>query len=813
MMKLFCSISFCIFVQVQSIYAQTLDIQGTLSDSINKTSLPYGYVLVKNAKDSLLTGVLSDEKGFFVIKRISKQQIAYLQVNYVGYKTKKIDLSRNNSAKIELGTLELIPEMYKLKETTIVGTTKYMERKFDRQVYNMGDNRISSSRTVLDLLRTLPGVVIDEEGNIRYKGTQATIYVDDQPSLFLYPNVEMIPVAMVKKVELIDVAMYNGGTGTGGIINFKMKTVTDDGLSGMFSSDANTVVFNRFDLYKGFVNLNYKVKNLVFFNNFSENNQHQYIDRDSEGLLNYDNLYKTKDNLHQITNRNGFFNYTGIKIAIKEKTRIIIGEGFYGDYRKQFSGTTSQQNLLNSNSSFDSYSTAGKYNTNSKGISFGIWVTHNFLKGKVIRGGLNFEHSIAPGNFETNYSYKYIDSAPIDSISQITYDKREKRNNLIFNIIYINPINASIQWNAGINSINRLQQLNDNKAYMNNIVNLPLTTYTEGKTQNHEFFWKIGSTFNKWKLNGGVSLQYNKIDANFTRFLMSNKDTLLFVHKIFFNFLPSVTISFALDSMQELKLTYARTVNAPDYFYLCNFMDKSNPRYWRVGNSSLDPISLHNLYLGYTYSKEKWNLSVETFFSLTNNDIYTVSYPSSSTIWLNIPDNLARKSSIGIDFASWIMLNKAIDFSLSSNLLHTFLDASSLNKRFQELGLNNIDLKKKDFGFSIKCSTNLRFNTTTSGMLYINYFSREITFEGYNFGSISSSISLTKKLFNNKFLLSFGIHNLFDDLIKHGSYSNYAGVTETVIQKSSNYRRNYFISLLYKFKQGDRGTKDYKIGR
>ncbi|MDP4202023.1 MAG: TonB-dependent receptor [Bacteroidota bacterium] len=812
-MKLFVFIFSFIFVQAQSFNAQTLDVQGVLSDSITKSVLPYGYIVAKNAKDSLLAGVLADERGVFLLKKISKQQMAYLQINYVGYKTKNIGLSSNNSSKIELGTLELTPDLYKLKETTVVGTIKYMERKFDRQVYNMSDNRISSARTVLDLLRTLPGVVVDEEGNIRYKGAQATIYVDDQPSSFLYPNVEMIPVAMIKKVELIDIAMYNGSTGTGGIINLKMKSITNEGISGIFSSDANTIFLNRLDLYKGFLNLNYKIKNITIFNNFSESNQHQNTDRDTEGFLNYEYPYKTTNISNQITNRNGFFNYTGIKISLKEKTRIIIGEGFYCDNRKQFSGTTNQQTFLSSNSFFDSYSTTEKYIISSKGISFGIWGAHDFMNGQAIRGGVNFEHSIAPGNLETNYSYKYINSLPIDSTSQIAYDKKERRNNLIFNLIYIHPINTSIQWNIGINSVNRLQQTNNNKAYVNTMANLPLTTYTTGRTQNHELFWKIGSVFHKWKFNGGVSLQYNRIFANYTRFQISNKDTLLHVHKEFLNILPSVTISFALDSIQAIKLTYAQSINAPDYFYLCNFVDKSNPRSWRTGNSLLDPVRLQNLYLGYTFSKEKWNLSAETFFSLTDNEIYTVSYPYSSTVWLNIPDNLAKRSSIGIDFSSWLMLNKSMDFSLSSSLLHTFIDASSLNNRFQELGLNKMDLKKKSFGFNVKCSMNLRFNPTTSGMLYINYFSREITFEGYNYGYINSSASLTKKFANNKLFLTIGIHNLLDDLVIHGGYINYAGLTATAKQESSNYRRNYFISLQYKIKQGDRGTRDYKAGR
>jgi len=122
--------------------------------------------------------------------------------------------------------------------------------------------------------------------------------------------------------------------------------------------------------------------------------------------------------------------------------------------------------------------------------------------------------------------------------------------------------------------------------------------------------------------------------------------------------------------------------------------------------------------------------------------------------------------------------------------------------------LNANGFKKKDFGYNVKLSTDVLFSKRTTGTFYVNYFSREITFEGYKYDYINSSLSVTQKFFDNKLLCTIGINNIFDDLINHGEYYNYGGISKTSFENNSDYKPAYFLTLQYKFRQGDRGTKD-----
>ena len=203
--------------------------------------------------------------------------------------------------------------------------------------------------------------------------------------------------------------------------------------------------------------------------------------------------------------------------------------------------------------------------------------------------------------------------------------------------------------------------------------------------------------------------------------------------------------------------------------------------------------------MGYTYNKQKWNFNADVFYSITNNEISYLTIPYNDVISITTPANISHNSSVGIELASWVSIKEKCDLNFSSSVNHTYIETSNLNDN---------GLKKKEFGFNVKFSSDIFFSEKTSCTFYINYFSREITFEGYKFDYINSSLSLTHKFFDNKLMLTIGINNVFDDFVKHGSSYNYSGFNKKTIETSSDYQPTYFFTLQYKFRQGDRGTKE-----
>jgi len=788
--------------------SQIIEINGSLYDSLSKLNLAYGNIIVKNYKDSIITSALTNEQGEFKIKNLTFKNGMYLQTNYLGYIDKRIDFDLNNNSKINIGRIYVSQSVTHIKEATVVGKTKYMEQKFDRKVFNISETKTTSAKDIFDLLITLPGVTVDQDQNIKYKGAPATIYVDDQPAEYVYPKTEMIPVASVLKIELIDASLHSGA-GKGGIINIKMKAITSDGLSGIAKTNNSTIEFKKLYNSNNYINANYKIKKIIFFDNFNYRHFNSYNSNETEGLLNYNSSsYLLHNNFSDKNSEDVLWNYVGLRFLPNPKTRFHISGGFYKDNGTFPSENYFQQNDNSTNSIYGMYNVVNtnNYDDLNKRINGSFYHSFDSIGREVSAyGGFSrYNHNDILLN---TFNYQYIASTSIDSTYNYKIDGSLMQTNIYGGVYYNHPINAKTRWNCGWSGWFVFNEHLDNIYSQNEIVYLPLTSYTNGANQSQKAYWRIGTTVKKWKFDAGTSAQYDQSVANFTRYTLDSKDTLLNVNEYSFKLLPSATIIFSLDSLQEIKFTYSKSIQSlsnnhvqnPWNNQLCDFIDKTNPYNWSVGNSKLVPTEYHNLYLGYSFNKETWNINTDVFYSITNNDISNLSIPVNDVITLTMPQNIAHNRSIGVELESWVSLKKKYDLNFSSSINHTNISA---------LDLNGADLKKKDFGYNFKFSTNIPFGDKTSGTFYVNYFSREITFEGYQYDYINSSFSLTHKFFEKKLLLTLGVNNLFDNLVKHGSYYNYGGISQNTIKNSSSYKPKYFITLQYKFRQGDRGTKD-----
>lgn len=784
--------------------SQTIEITGSIADSSSKQILSFGNILVRDSNDSIIRGALTNENGEFKIKNVSFKKGHYLLVKYIGYLDKKIEINYTNSPKINVGKIFVQPDVNQIKELAVVGKAKYMEQQFDRKVFNINSAKTTSAKNIFDLLRTLPGVTVELNDNVKYKGAPATIYVDDQPAEYVYPKTEMIPVASVLKIELID-ASLRSGEGKGGIINIKMKNLSTDGFSGVAQTENSTVEFKDLNSSEEYINANYKVKKVLFYYNANYNHTNSFNNSKTDGTLNYGtNNYQLNDESGNENINDALWNYGGLRYSINSNTRFRLTGGFYTGKGTYLSQGSSQRSNIITNTIYDKYNANSDYNNNylSKWLNASFYHKIDTIGKEIsIYGGLQDQGS---GNISLNsYQYQYVSSMPMDSSENYKTKMDWAQLGFYGGLFHNHPINAKTRWNFGWNGWFQLKGHTNDIYSQNEIINYPKTSYTNGTVQRQTASWRIGSTINKWKLDAGISAQYNKNVVEFKRYtedsLLNVKDTLLKVYQDDLHALPSATIVFSLDSLNEIKFTYSRSIQSVWYNQLCDFIDKQNPRNWSAGNSKLKPTAYNNLFLGYTYNKQKWNFNADIFYSITNNDISYLTIPFNDVISITKPANISHNSSVGIELSSWVSIKEKCDLNFSSTINHTSIETSTLNDN---------GLKKKDFGFNVKFSSDLFLSQKTTGTFYINYFSREITFEGYKFDYINSSISLTHKFFDNALMLTFGVNNLFDNLIKHGSYYNYSGIIQKTNETSSSYMPNYFITLQYKFRQGDRGTKE-----
>jgi hypothetical protein len=237
-----------------SVSAQTSTniVAGTISDTISKQNLYKAVISILSAKDSMLVKFArTDLKGHFEIKDLPPGKYVLLTTfpNYADY-TDTLTLAANTVA--DLGRISMITRAHLLQEVIVKQTISAIRMKGDTLEYKADSFHVDANASVEELLKKMPGMQVDKNGQITAQGKKIQkVLVDgeeffgDDPTLVT----QNIRANMVDKVQVYDKrsdqAEFTGvddGERTT-TLNLKLK---DDKKKGYFGKLDGTVGTNGF---------------------------------------------------------------------------------------------------------------------------------------------------------------------------------------------------------------------------------------------------------------------------------------------------------------------------------------------------------------------------------------------------------------------------------------------------------------------------------------------------------------------------------------------------------------------------------------
>lgn len=181
-------------------YSQEIELRGTVKDSL-KTPLNYANVVVKPTnKNKSLQYTVTDEKGLYRLY-FQKGDTVIITVSYLGYIPINFEFIANKSTTkhfIMKTSPEQLDEIIIEMPVTVKGdTTTYRTDKFVT----------GEERKLKNVLKKLPGVEVDKNGNITVQGKKITKMLVDGKKFFGGNSklaVDNIPADAVDKVQVID---------------------------------------------------------------------------------------------------------------------------------------------------------------------------------------------------------------------------------------------------------------------------------------------------------------------------------------------------------------------------------------------------------------------------------------------------------------------------------------------------------------------------------------------------------------------------------------------------------------------------------
>ncbi|MDD3721041.1 MAG: carboxypeptidase-like regulatory domain-containing protein [Lutibacter sp.] len=200
------------------IFSQSVKLEGTVKDKANNPLEMANVIAFKKGTNTLQSYSITDSKGNYRLS-LDQNEVYTLKVSYLGFNTKNVEITVGKSAADILENIVLEESNESLNEVQI---TYEMPVKIvgDTIVYNADSFTSGKEKKLEDVLKKLPGIDIDDNGEVEVEGKKIQKVLVEGKEFFDGDSklaTQNIPANAIDKVQVLK--NYNEVSGMRGVTN------------------------------------------------------------------------------------------------------------------------------------------------------------------------------------------------------------------------------------------------------------------------------------------------------------------------------------------------------------------------------------------------------------------------------------------------------------------------------------------------------------------------------------------------------------------------------------------------------------------
>lgn len=594
--------------------AASIQLIGTKFDSVSR-----------KRKDTILSGMLSRSNGDFSLENLPIFGQFRLTITAIGYKTidQKVnfdlkmtpgqDMSQAmNAVDKDLGNIKLEQDAQSLDAVTVTASKPLIQMGIDRKIINVEKNINAAGGSAIDVMRNVPSVNVDIDGNVSLRNAAPTIFVDGRPTTL---SLDQIPADAIATIELITnpSAKYDASGGQSGIINIVLKKNRKAGYSGSIRAGVDSR--GRFN-GGGDINMRQGKINVFANGNYNQRKSKSWGEMDRLSEERGKTISTLQDSKGEFDGSFGF-GRLGLDYFIDNRNTITISQSIVnGD----FNGANNQNintDTLGVANAFRSQRRINGSDNNFRNYGTQLAFKHNFAKpGKELTADVNYNTSRNDNG--TNIRYQYFDD-PLqqNGISPVfvqTTAGGGKNNSLVAQTDYINPINDKMKWEAGLRA-----QIRNFESRQLNYIDGSFKPELSNEFEYTDYVYAGYATFSQ-KVKDNFSYQVG-LRAESSSYDGKQIGKGSYSNDFPISLFPSIFLTRSFENRQDLQLNYSRRINRPNFFQLMPNTDYTDPLNYQTGNPDLKPEFTHSLELSYqkTYGEKNHTFLATLFGKYTTN--------------------------------------------------------------------------------------------------------------------------------------------------------------------------------------------------